>query len=189
MGEGVKSCPRAAAKVDRVDQAYWDEKISPMMKAHANVKFVGEIAEHDKASFLGQASALLFPVDWPEPFGLVMIEAMACGRPVIAVNRGSVAEVIEQGASGFVVDTVDQAVAAVERAASLDRAKVRAAFERRFTAERMARDYLDIYQALAAQCATSMQRPPRQVSCPLRPEFLVNRPTFFLEPAHHRRSP
>jgi glycosyltransferase involved in cell wall biosynthesis len=176
---------KIAAKVDRVDQAYWEEKIRPMVKAHANVDFIGEIAEHEKASFLGQASALLFPVDWPEPFGLVMIEAMACGTPVIALNRGSVAEVIEPGISGFIVDTVDQAVATVERVASLDRAKVRAAFERRFTADRMARDYFDIYQTLAARCATSMRR-PRKTSRLSIANRVLGQSEFIIEPPTYR---
>ena len=137
---------KIAAKVDRVDQAYWEEIVRPMVDAHRNVEFIGEIGDQDKAKLLGDAAALLFPVDWPEPFGLVMIEAMACGTPVIAFRRGSVAEVLEDGTSGFIVDTVEEAVTAVRRIASLDRAKVRAEFERRFTVERMARDYLDIYQ-------------------------------------------
>jgi glycosyltransferase involved in cell wall biosynthesis len=121
-----------------------------MVESHSNVEFIGEISESQKSEFLGQAAALLFPVDWPEPFGLVMIEAMACGTPVIAFRRGSVPEIVTDGVSGFVVDTVEQAIRAVRRIATLDRAKVRAEFERRFTCERMARDYLEIYQALAA---------------------------------------
>jgi glycosyltransferase involved in cell wall biosynthesis len=141
---------KIAAKVDRADQLYWQEKIRPIVEAHANVEFVGEIAEREKARFLGQAAALLFPVDWPEPFGLVMIEAMACGTPVIAFKSGSVVEIIEEGVSGFVVETLEEAVAAVGRIGSLERAGVRAAFERRFTAERMTRDYARIYQALFA---------------------------------------
>ena len=140
---------KIAAKVDRVDQSYWEEKIRPMVEDHSNVEFIGEIDEHDKARFLGDAAALLFPVDWPEPFGLVMIEAMACGTPIIAFGRGSVPEVLEDGMSGFIVDTVEQAAAAVGRIASLHRAKVRAEFERRFTVDRMARDYAEIYRALS----------------------------------------
>src|SRR5215471_11651793 len=140
---------KIAAKVDRVDQAYWDEKIQPLVRANANVEYLGEIAEHEKADFLGQASALVFPVDWPEPFGLVMIEAMACGTPVIAFGCGSVPEVVENGVSGFVVESVNQAATVVERVASLDRASVRAAFEQRFTIERTARDYLEIYRSAA----------------------------------------
>jgi glycosyltransferase involved in cell wall biosynthesis len=139
---------KIAAKIDRADQTYWNEEIRPMIQAHSNVEFVGEINEHDKARFLGEAAALLFPVDWPEPFGLVMVEAMACGTPTIAFGRGSVPEVLEDGASGFIVDTLEQAVLAVRGIASLDRAKVRSEFERRFTAERMAGCYLEIYDKL-----------------------------------------
>ena len=139
---------KIAAKVDRVDQAYWDEIIRPMVEAHSNVEFIGEIGERDKAAFLGEATALLFPIDWPEPFGLAVIEAMACGTPIIAFRRGSVPEVVEDGTSGFVVDTIEEAVRAVRRIVSLHRIRVRAAFERRFTAERMARDYMQIYQEL-----------------------------------------
>ena len=148
---------KIAAKVDRVDQTYWDEFIHPMVKAHPNVEFIGEIDEHEKAAFLGDAAALLFPIAWPEPFGLVMIEAMACGTPVIALRRGSVPEIVEEGVSGFVVDTVEQATAAVRRIPNLDRAKVRNAFERRFTAERMTRGYLEIYRGLATMHSKPVQ--------------------------------
>lgn len=141
---------KIAAKVDRADQAYWEAKIRPMVEGNPNVEFIGEIGEADKACFLGGATALLFPIDWPEPFGLVMIEAMACGTPVIAYRRGSVPEVIEENVSGFVVDTIDEAVTAVRRIGDLDRVKVRAEFERRFTAERMACDYVRIYRQLLA---------------------------------------
>jgi glycosyltransferase involved in cell wall biosynthesis len=141
---------KVAAKVDRADAAYWEEKIRPMIGENPNVEFIGEIGEYDKARFLGEAAALLFPIDWPEPFGLVMIEAMACGTPVIAYRRGSVPEVIEENVSGFVVGSMEEAVAAVRRVPDLNRVKVRAAFERRFTAERMARDYVDIYEHLLA---------------------------------------
>jgi glycosyltransferase involved in cell wall biosynthesis len=139
---------RIAAKVDKADQAYWDEVIKPMIDAQPNVEFIGEIDEHEKAAFLGNAAALLFPVDWPEPFGLVMIEAMACGTPVIAFRCGSVPEIIEHGRSGLIVDTVEAAVEAVGRLNTLDRSGVRRCFERRFTVERMAADYLDIYRSL-----------------------------------------
>ncbi len=141
---------KIAAKVDRADQAYWGTKIRPMVVHNPDVEFIGEIGERDKAEFLGRAAALLFPVDWPEPFGLVMIEAMACGTPVIAYRRGSVPEVVEENISGFVVDTIEEAVTAVRRIRALDRAKVRAAFERRFTVERMAHDYVGIYRQLLA---------------------------------------
>jgi glycosyltransferase involved in cell wall biosynthesis len=139
---------KIAAKVDRVDQAYWEEKILPMIKAHPNIEFVGEVNEQEKAELLGKAAALVFPIDWPEPFGLVMIEAMACGTPVIPFRRGSVPEIVEEGVSGFGVETVAQAVAAVHRIADLDRVAVRAAFERRFTVERMVKDYVNIYGRL-----------------------------------------
>ena len=150
---------KIAAKVDRVDQAYWEEIIRPMVDAHSNVEFVGEIGEEDKAALLGDAVALLFPVDWPEPFGLVMIEAMACGTPVIAYRRGSVPEVLEDGTTGFIVDTIEEAVTAVRRIGSLDRAKIRAEFEQYFTAERMARDYLNIYQQHTSQLARPERAP------------------------------
>ena len=135
---------KIAAKVDRVDQAYFDQVIRPLLRDPL-VEFVGEIGEPDKGAFLGGASALLFPIDWPEPFGLVMIEAMACGTPVIAYRRGSVPEVIEDGWTGFIVDDVASAVAAVERLDGLDRGMIRARFEQRFTARRMAKDYLAEY--------------------------------------------
>src|SRR3974390_267188 len=104
---------KMAAKVDRADQAYWETKIRPMVEDNPNVEFIGEIGERDKADFLGAAASLLFPIDWPEPFGLVMIEAMACGTPVIAYRRGSVPEIIEDNVSGFAVDTTEDAVVAV----------------------------------------------------------------------------
>jgi glycosyltransferase involved in cell wall biosynthesis len=135
---------KLAAKVSRKDRDWFEDRIRPML-SRPGIEFIGEIGEKDKAEFLGGAMALLFPIDWPEPFGLVMIEAMACGTPVIAFRRGSVPEVIEEGVSGFIVDDADGAVAKVAAAAALDRAGVRAAFERRFTAERMAKDYLRIY--------------------------------------------
>ena len=141
---------KIAAKVDRADQAYWETKIRPMVADNPDVEFIGEIDERDKADFLGGAAALLFPIDWPEPFGLVMIEAMACGTPVIAYRRGSVPEVVEENVSGFVVDTIEEAVTAVRRIGDLDRVKVRAEFERRFIAERMAHDYVGIYRQLLA---------------------------------------
>ncbi len=138
---------KIAAKVDPADEAYWRQVVEPLVRAHPNVEYVGEVNERQKAAFLGDALALLFPIDWPEPFGLVMIEAMACGTPVIAFRRGSVPEVIEHGRSGLIVDDVDGAVDAVGLVGGLDRAEVRACFEQRFSVERMARDYLAIYRA------------------------------------------
>jgi glycosyltransferase involved in cell wall biosynthesis len=136
---------KIAAKVDRADQEYFEREIRPLLNAGDGVEFVGEIGEGDKGEFLGGASAMLFPIDWPEPFGLVMLEAMACGTPVIAFRRGSVPEVIEDGVTGFIVDGAEEAVSAVGRVRELDRTRIRARFEERFTAERMARDYVEVY--------------------------------------------
>jgi len=140
---------KIAAKVDRVDEVYFEREIRPLL-SHPLVEFIGEIDESDKPEFLGNARALLFPIDWPEPFGLVMIEAMACGTPTIAYRAGSVPEVIEHGVSGFIVDDEEAAAQAVRRIDDIDRAAVRACFERRFTVERMAEDYLRLYRALAS---------------------------------------
>jgi glycosyltransferase involved in cell wall biosynthesis len=139
---------KIAAKIDKVDQTYWDERIRPMIRTCPNVEFIGEIDEAAKAEFLGNAMALLFPIDWPEPFGLVMIEAMSCGTPVIAFRRGSVPEIIEDGVSGFIVEDIEQATRAVSQIGALSRNEVRRCFERRFTVERMAADYVSIYCSL-----------------------------------------
>lgn len=136
---------KIAAKVDRVDQAYWDTIIAPLVKRHPNIEYIGEIDEREKANFLGDACALLFPIDWPEPFGLAMIESMACGTPVIAFRCGSVPEIVDEGITGMVVDSVEEAVAAVGRISAIDRTRVRRTFLRRFSAERMAQDYLALY--------------------------------------------
>jgi glycosyltransferase involved in cell wall biosynthesis len=139
---------KMAAKVDRVDEAYWSGVIKPLIDSHPNVEFIGEINERQKAKFLGEASALIFPIDWPEPFGLVMIEAMACGTPVIAFRSGSTREVVDDGVTGFLADDIDTAAAAVKRLNELSRAKVRTRFDQRFAIERVAEDYLNIYNAL-----------------------------------------
>jgi len=139
---------KIAAKIDAVDRAYWESTIAPLIERHPTVEYIGEIADRQKSDFLGNASALLFPIDWPEPFGLVMIEAMACGTPVVAFRSASVPEVIDDGLTGFIVKDIDAAVAAVARVGTLDRAAIRTTFEARFTVERMARDYLAIYRAL-----------------------------------------
>lgn len=141
---------KIAAKISKDDQPYYEQVIQPLIEASPNVEFLGEIGEKDKNEFLGNAYALVFPIDWPEPFGIVMIEAMACGTPIIAFPGGSVAEVMEQGASGYVVTSIDEAVRAVERVASLDRRLCRGVFEKRFTAEHMTQNYMRIYRRLIA---------------------------------------
>ena len=138
---------KIAAKVDAADRAYFHEVIEPLL-ADPLIEFVGEIGDAEKSAFLGNAAALLFPIDWPEPFGLVMIEAMACGTPVIAWRCGSVPEVVDHGVTGFIVATEDEAVAAVARLHLIDRRRVRGVFERRFTATVMARNYLRLYWRL-----------------------------------------
>ena len=139
---------KMAAKVDPVDQDYFEREIEPLL-GHPLIDFVGEIGEAQKGAFLGNARAVLFPIDWPEPFGLVMIEAMACGTPVIGFRCGSVPEVIEDGVSGFVVDDMAAAVAAIQGVGTLARARVRAQFERRLTVERMTNAYVDVYRTLS----------------------------------------
>jgi glycosyltransferase involved in cell wall biosynthesis len=146
----LKAPLRIAAKVDAADRAYHDETIAPLLRSSPHVEFIGEIGEDAKSSFLGGARALLFPIDWPEPFGLVMIEAMACGTPVVAFRKGSVPEIIDHGVTGFIVDTMDEAVDAAARASELSRWRVREQFERRFTAGHMANNYLRLYRHLAA---------------------------------------
>ena len=143
-------CPlRIAAKVDPADRAYFEREIEPRLDSPF-VEFLGEIGEEDKEAFLGGARALLFPIDWPEPFGIVMIEALACGTPVIAFDDGSVREVIDHGVTGFVVRTMGDAIRAARQAGELDRAACRAAFERQFTAGRMTSQYVRTYRRLAS---------------------------------------
>jgi glycosyltransferase involved in cell wall biosynthesis len=142
---------KIAAKVDAADRVYYSEKIAPLLdKAGPLVEFVGEIDDRQKQAFLGGAAALLFPIDWPEPFGLVMIESLACGTPVIAYRVGSVPEVLEDGVTGFVVDNLDQAITAVGSISKLSRQACRRAFEARFSVSRMTRDYLAVYERLLA---------------------------------------
>lgn len=141
---------RVAAKIDDTDRDYYERAIAPLFRDPL-VEFVGEIGERDKSDFLGGARCLLFPVDWPEPFGLAMIEAMACGTPVVAFRCGAIPEVIDEGVTGYCVDDLDAAVAATARAAELDRRRCRETFERRFSAGRMARDYLRLYGALVEE--------------------------------------
>jgi glycosyltransferase involved in cell wall biosynthesis len=147
---------RIAAKVDNADRAYFERQIEPLL-GDPLVEFVGEIGDADKSEFLGNARALLFPIDWPEPFGLVVIESMACGTPVIAFARGSVPEIVEDGVTGFVVHNIEEAVRAVRRVPELDRREVRRRFEQRFSAGRMASDYLEIYRELARTSAPRLR--------------------------------
>ena len=138
---------KLAAKVDRVDKDYFENVVEPLLR-HPFVEFVGEIGEGEKEEFLSNAYALLFPIDWPEPFGLVIIEAMACGTPVIAYRGGAVPEVMEEGHTGFIVEGLEDAVDAVRRVPELSRKRCREVFDHRFTAERMAHDYLQVYERL-----------------------------------------
>jgi glycosyltransferase involved in cell wall biosynthesis len=138
---------KIAAKVDRADEAYFRLEIAPLLD-QPGIEFIGEINEQQKDCFLGEALALLLPIDWPEPFGLVMIEAMACGTPVLAFRQGSVPEVVEDGVTGHIVDDVDEATRKIGSLLALDRGRVRRRFEQRFTARRMAQEYLRIYEEL-----------------------------------------
>ena len=138
---------RIAAKVDRVDSQYMETVIKPLLD-NPLVEFIGEIGEKEKEEFLGNAYALLFPIDWCEPFGLVMIESMACGTPVIAYRNGSVPEVVEDGITGFIVSSIEESVRALEKVHRFDRAGCRHAFEQRFSASRMAKEYVKIYETL-----------------------------------------
>jgi len=145
---------KLAAKVDLVDAAYFREVVAPLLKDPL-VEFLGEIDDSAKNDFLGGARALIFPIDWPEPFGLVMIEAMACGTPVIAWDIASVPEIVEDGVTGFIVRSVDEAVTAVQRIDTLDRARIRATFERRFSVATMSKNYLGLYSRLCRPAASA----------------------------------
>ena len=149
IARAVQMPLRIAAKIPRAETAYFKKKLEPEIDGE-KVQLIGEVDETRKQPFLAGAAALLFPIDWPEPFGLVMIEAMACGTPVIAYRSGSVPEVIEDGVTGFIVDGEAQAIEAVEQAARLDRSRVRARFEERFVASRMATQYEESYRGLVA---------------------------------------
>jgi glycosyltransferase involved in cell wall biosynthesis len=140
---------KMAAKVDPVDQAYFEQVVAPVLAKSPHVEFIGEIDDSRKQEFLGKARALLFPISWPEPFGLVMIESMACATPVIAFKHGSVPEIMEDGLTGFVVETVAEAATAVGRLDLLFRPSIRSRFEERFSARAMAREYVRIYRRLA----------------------------------------
>ena len=161
---------KIAAKVDNADREYYNSNIKRLLKA-PGIEFLGEIGDREKGVFLGEAMALLFPIDWPEPFGLVMIEAMANGTPVIGFRRGAVPEVIDVGVTGFLVDSVDDALAALPRALALDRKRIRCRFEERFSVERMARDYVALYEGAlnhaagnALVLASTMDQPARDAA-------------------------
>ena len=138
---------KIAAKIDKVDEGYFREVVAPLLNG-TGVEFIGEINERSKTKFLGEAAALLFPIDWPEPFGLVMIEAMACGTPILAFRHGSAPEIIDQGVTGAIVDTMDEAVRMLPEVLKLDRRAVRRRFEQRFSSVRMATDYVAVYRSL-----------------------------------------
>jgi glycosyltransferase involved in cell wall biosynthesis len=160
---------KVAAKVDPADQAYFDEVVAPML-AQPHVDFMGEINEEEKPGFLGRAQALIFPINWPEPFGLVMIEAMRCGTPVIAFRHGSVSEVIEDGVTGFIVDTEAEALDAIGKLAALDRRRIQQVFMRRFTSRRMAEDYVELYRSLVPPCTTKLE-PASRLAAQVRPSW------------------
>lgn len=141
---------KMAAKVDKADKEYFETTIKPMMD-HPLIEFVGEITEKEKSEFLGNAIATLFPIDWPEPFGLVMIESMACATPVVAYCSGSVPEVIDNGVTGYIVKFQEEAIQAIGKISALSREKVREQFVKRFSAKRMALDYVDLYKQLVAE--------------------------------------
>jgi glycosyltransferase involved in cell wall biosynthesis len=148
---------KIAAKVDRVDEQYFHSTIEPLLK-EPGVEFIGEIDDQRKSNFLGEARALLFPIDWPEPFGLAMIEAMACGTPVLAFREGSIPEVIDDGVTGYVVESLEEATRKIGSLLALDRGRVRRRFEERFTARRMAQDYLGIYERLLSRRVTQSNK-------------------------------
>jgi len=157
---------RIAAKVDPADQNYFEAEIEPLLN-HPLIEFVGEISDAEKDDFLGNAMALVCPYDWPEPFGLVLIEALACGTPVLAYRRGSIPEIINHGVTGFICETVSEMVDAVGQVSFIDRQQCRAAFDERFTAERMARDYVALYERLledgTAQAAHAFAVEPHKI--------------------------
>ncbi|MDE3036005.1 MAG: glycosyltransferase, partial [Nitrospirota bacterium] len=158
---------RIAAKVDPADREYFRAEVEPLMH-HPLVEYIGEITDAEKDDFLGDAYALVCPYDWPEPFGIVFIEALACGTPVLAYRRGSIPEIIEDGETGFICDTLEDLTAAVERVSLIDRRRCRQAFEMRFTVERMVQDYLKVYEQVIADESGSRARSqgPRTTAMP-----------------------
>jgi glycosyltransferase involved in cell wall biosynthesis len=162
---------KIAAKVDRADEDYFHGVIEPLLDG-CDVEFVGEINERTKTEFLGQAKALVFPIDWPEPFGLVMVESMACGTPVLAFKSGSVPEIIDDGVTGRIVSTTDEALEALPDVLALDRSAIRQRFEQRFSSARMASDYVDVYRAIANR-AVQPEPPVYPTSLSEVPGFIV----------------
>jgi glycosyltransferase involved in cell wall biosynthesis len=162
---------KIAAKVDKVDEVYFREKIAPLID-QSHIQFIGEIDERSKTDFLGEALALLFPIDWPEPFGLSMIEAMACGTPVLAFRHGSVPEIIDEGVTGFIVEGVEAGISAMPRLLALDRRSVRQRFDERFSGTRMAKDYLKVYRLLLRQSRIQEPSPDRHPLQPMMNEEL-----------------
>jgi glycosyltransferase involved in cell wall biosynthesis len=150
---------RIAAKADVADRNYMEEVIRPLL-SNSSAEFIGEIGDEDKKQFLANAYALLFPIDWPEPFGLVIIEAMACGTPIIAFRCGSVPELVEEGVTGYIVDDIDGALQALRKIPAFDRQRCRRVFEERFTASRMAQDYLNVYRRVMKASADHNARIP-----------------------------
>jgi len=169
---------KIAAKVDRVDEDYFREVIAPLLDG-PDVEFVGEINEQQKNEFLGEARALLFPADWPEPFGLSMIESMACGTPVLAFRCGSVPEVIDEGVTGVIVENLEEAVNALPRVFAFDRRVVRQRFDERFSASRMAKDYLDVYRSLLERSQTEPR--PEDDGVGLAPDMITDAPRAHID--------
>jgi glycosyltransferase involved in cell wall biosynthesis len=169
---------KIAAKVDRVDENYFREVIAPLLDG-PDVEFVGEINEQQKDEFLGEARALLFPADWPEPFGLSMIESMACGTPVLAFRCGSVPEVIDEGVTGVIVENLEEAVNALPRVFAFDRRVVRQRFEERFSASRMAKDYLDVYRWLLER--SQAEQRPEDDGMGLAPDMITDAPRAHID--------
>jgi glycosyltransferase involved in cell wall biosynthesis len=170
---------KIAAKVDRADEVYFRQEIAPLLD-QPEIEFIGEIGEQQKGRFLGEARALLFPIDWPEPFGLVMIEAMACGTPVLAFRHGSVPEVVDEGITGHIVNDVDDAIRKIGRVLALDRGRVRRRFEQRFTAPRMVQEYVRIYEKLIGTAA-------RRGADRARPMVVGNSSLHIPGQSHHNR--
>jgi glycosyltransferase involved in cell wall biosynthesis len=171
---------KIAAKVDRADEVYFRQEIAPLLD-QPGIEFIGEIGEQQKGRFLGEARALLFPIDWPEPFGLVMIEAMACGTPVLAFRHGSVPEVVDEGITGHIVNDVDEAIRKIGRVLALDRGRVRRRFEQRFTAQRMVQEYVRIYEKLIG---TGVRRGADRA----RPMVVANSNLHLPGQSHHNQS-